>query len=95
MTVLAALPHQNSIHANTLGVVLVPATGPVVEVGRDKDQTEEHMSKKATDPVCGMRVNPDSAAASVEHDGNTYYFCAKHCAQTFKADPATYAGAVA
>lgn len=53
------------------------------------------MSQKVTDPVCGMRVNPDSAAASAEHDGSTYYFCAKHCAETFKADPATYAGTVA
>ncbi|MHB1064072.1 MAG: YHS domain-containing protein [Georgenia sp.] len=50
------------------------------------------MSQKVLDPVCGMSVKPDSAAASAEHDGKTYYFCAKHCAETFKADPAKYAG---
>src|SRR5438093_869922 len=30
----------------------------------------------ATDPVCGMTVDPARAAASVTHDGHTYYFCA-------------------
>ena len=34
-----------------------------------------------------MDVNPGAAAASVEHDGRTYYFCSKHCAQKFQADP--------
>ena len=27
------------------------------------------------DPVCGMTINPDTAAASREVDGRTYYFC--------------------
>lgn len=40
-----------------------------------------------TDPVCGMRVDPAKAAASAEHNGRTYYFCCKGCAERFKADP--------
>ena len=43
-----------------------------------------------TDPVCGMEVNPDSAAAKVEHDGGIYYFCSTSCAEKFKADPDKY-----
>lgn len=39
------------------------------------------------DPVCGMTVNPSSAAASANHAGQTYYFCSKHCQQKFQADP--------
>lgn len=42
------------------------------------------------DPVCGMKVNPDSAAGSYEHAGTTYYFCATHCLNKFKADPDSY-----
>jgi Cu+-exporting ATPase len=47
---------------------------------------------QAVDPVCGMKVDPKSAAGSVEHGGTTYYFCSRHCVSAFKADPARYAG---
>jgi len=46
----------------------------------------------AIDPVCGMTVEPDTAAAKVEHGGKAYYFCSQHCAHAFKADPARYLG---
>jgi P-type Cu+ transporter len=42
------------------------------------------------DPVCGMDVNPASAAASIEHEGKTYYFCSKGCAKKFSANPSAY-----
>ncbi len=42
------------------------------------------------DPVCGMAVDPATAAAQTEHDGTTYYFCCPHCAEKFKANPQTY-----
>lgn len=78
-------------------VVRVPATDPVVEIGRDKEDTptlmEEHiMSQKVLDPVCGMSIDPTTAAATVEHEGRTYYFCSTHCAAGFRADPAKYTG---
>ena len=44
----------------------------------------------ATDPVCGMRVEPATAAGSHRHGGVTYYFCGKHCLARFKADPGKY-----
>jgi len=40
----------------------------------------------ATDPVCGMTVDRDSALRAV-HDGRTFYFCGEHCRQRFQADP--------
>lgn len=43
------------------------------------------------DPVCGMQVDPKSAAGSVERDGKTYYFCSAGCQQQFEADPEKYA----
>jgi Cu+-exporting ATPase len=42
------------------------------------------------DPVCGMTVEPESAAAAWEHEGEVYYFCSKGCMDAFKADPAHY-----
>lgn len=43
-----------------------------------------------TDPVCGMKVDPKSAAGSHDHDGTTYYFCSKSCLAKFQADPARF-----
>lgn len=45
---------------------------------------------QVTDPVCGMTIDDASAAATVEHAGTTYYFCAPGCAATFRKDPASY-----
>ena len=45
----------------------------------------------ATDPVCGMTVEPAKAAGSAEHGGSRYYFCSKHCLARFNADPGKYA----
>ena len=45
---------------------------------------------RMTDPVCGMTVDPQSAAGMHEHHGIKYYFCSKHCLAAFKADPAKY-----
>ena len=42
------------------------------------------------DPVCGMTVDPARAAATVEHDGQKYYFCGRGCAERFKADPDSF-----
>jgi Cu+-exporting ATPase len=42
------------------------------------------------DPVCGMSVDPNKAAAQVEHGGKTYYFCASGCAKRFEQTPEKY-----
>ena len=42
------------------------------------------------DLVCGMQVDPQSAAGMHEHGGTKYYFCSKHCLAQFKSDPAKY-----
>ena len=43
-----------------------------------------------TDPVCGMKVGPSSAAGTHEHKGVKYFFCSIHCVAQFKADPEKY-----
>jgi Cu+-exporting ATPase len=46
------------------------------------------------DPVCGMTVDPARAAAHVDREGTTYYFCSKGCAARFSADPTKYLSGV-
>jgi Cu+-exporting ATPase len=48
---------------------------------------------KQKDPVCGMLVAPEKAAANIEHAGNTYFFCSKGCAERFKREPETFLSA--
>jgi len=38
-----------------------------------------------TDPICGMNVRPERAAATSERDGSTYYFCSVGCKERFDA----------
>ncbi|MCC7498796.1 MAG: YHS domain-containing protein [Bryobacterales bacterium] len=42
------------------------------------------------DPVCGMQVNPASAAGKSEYQGKTYYFCNAGCKRKFDQNPQQY-----
>jgi YHS domain-containing protein len=44
----------------------------------------------ARDPVCGMMVTPQKAAAKREYKGKTYYFCLPSCEAAFNRDPEKY-----
>ena len=47
-------------------------------------------SALAKDPVCGMSVDPATAAATSEYSGTTYYFCNPGCAAKFEQNPTQY-----
>ena len=53
-----------------------PAGEPVVEVGNPGPV-------KAIDPVCGMEIDTEDAAATVDSDGTRYYFCSTGCRDEF------------
>jgi len=42
------------------------------------------------DPVCGMSVDPANAAAKIEYQGKSYFFCSKRCGERFSANPARF-----
>src|SRR5215510_3934529 len=42
------------------------------------------------DPVCGMTVEPATAAGKFDYEGETYYFCSPNCLRKFSADPQAY-----
>ena len=46
----------------------------------------------SVDPVCGMNVDEEKAAAKSEYKGETYYFCAQGCKVAFDKDPEKYVG---
>jgi Cu+-exporting ATPase len=52
---------------------------------------QEDVMAMVTDPVCGMKIDTDDAAATAEYEGKTYYFCSEACRDAFVADPAAYA----
>ena len=45
----------------------------------------------ATDPVCGMSVDPTTATHIATHGGEQHYFCSAGCLAKFEADPDHYA----
>lgn len=50
------------------------------------------VEKKAlvTDPVCGMKIDPDAAYSKIEHEGRVIYFCSRMCEEEFKKNPKKY-----
>jgi len=50
-------------------------------------------SKTATDPVCGMTVDPHTTPHRHTHQGHPYYFCSAGCRAKFAADSEKYLGA--
>ena len=44
------------------------------------------------DPVCGMMVESDHAAAESTHGSQHYYFCSTTCRDRFEGNPAQFLG---
>jgi Cu+-exporting ATPase len=44
----------------------------------------------AIDPVCGMTVDKNAPAGTVEFEGRTYFFCSQQCVKKFRDDPVRY-----
>jgi Cu+-exporting ATPase len=68
----------------------VAAFEPQVQVG----STHGHDAAggaTVTDPVCGMLVDPETAAARRDTPVGTVYFCSEGCAAAFDAEPQRYA----
>lgn len=42
---------------------------------------------RVQDPICGMDVDPATAARRAEEEGTTYYFCGARCLDAFRKDP--------
>ena len=51
---------------------------------------ERRLVSEHIDPVCGMSVDPESAAATQDYNGQTYYFCSASCVEKFRQTPQKY-----
>jgi putative ABC transport system ATP-binding protein len=51
-----------------------------------EDGEFKEMVTMATDPVCGMAVEREKAAATLGWAGTTYYFCSKGCRAEFESN---------
>ncbi|MDN3027851.1 heavy metal translocating P-type ATPase [Streptomyces sp. S.PB5] len=61
---------------------------PRVESGADRAAApEQHAASTVTDPVCGMELEPATAAAQRRTEHGIHYFCSTHCAAAFDAAP--------
>jgi YHS domain-containing protein len=57
--------------------------------GMTMDQ-HEGQGAHTIDPVCGMEVDPATAAGSSEYEGVTYYFCSVGCKRQFDKEPQVF-----
>ena len=53
------------------------------------ERSEDHAATE-TDPVCGMKVDPETAPHHYELGGTTYHFCSQRCRDRFAANPDQY-----
>ncbi len=56
---------------------------------RDHQRTPEGTAILVTDPVCGMTVSPQTARR-YDYEGQTSFFCSRHCQKRFRANPGPY-----
>src|SRR6185437_2121993 len=56
------------------------------------DRSTQRGSVGASDPVCGMTVNPAVTPHHAQHHGADYYFCNAGCRAKFTAAPEKYIG---
>lgn len=60
------------------------------ESSLEPSATDDETAELATDPVCGMDVDPATDPPTVEHGGETYRFCCEGCADSFRDEPESY-----
>ena len=66
---------------------LHPGEGPHEH---EHDPSHHVEDEEMTDPVCGMTVTPETAAAAWMYEGRSYYFCSTACWERFRKDPEGY-----
>jgi YHS domain-containing protein/predicted SnoaL-like aldol condensation-catalyzing enzyme len=73
---------------NTVRSGQVASSLMVFDTGPFRSTTRE--GGDSLDPVCGMTVDPATAAAHRSHRAHDYHFCSKGCAELFDAAPDHY-----
>ncbi|MDD2733596.1 MAG: heavy metal translocating P-type ATPase [Desulfuromonadaceae bacterium] len=61
-------------------------------ISNDTEHAAIHDNQQSIDPVCGMTVDIAAPAATLLHEGTTYFFCSTHCLEKFKTSPDSFTG---
>jgi Cu+-exporting ATPase len=51
---------------------------------------QDGQAQHATDPVCGIEVDPATGPGASEYQGTTSYFCSVGCKWRFDKDPQVF-----
>jgi len=75
-------------------IILLPTVMPLMRSRAEKQPRDTRASQKevamAKDPVCGMEVDPVTAAGTSDYKGQSYYFCNLSCKKSFEEEPEKY-----
>ncbi|MFY9588400.1 MAG: heavy metal translocating P-type ATPase [Actinomycetota bacterium] len=83
---------MNANRLRTFRPAPLPAAGDRIEsvVVEVLEPKKEDTMATVHDPVCGMDIDPATAAGSMEYEGKTYYFCSTSCLERFSAKPEAF-----
>lgn len=99
-----AIPLAAGILYN-FGIVVSPAIGALLmslstvivainsqTLRKYEPKIAEFMEKKhvTTDPVCGMKLEPENAYTKIEREGSVIYFCSRDCEEKFRKNTRRY-----
>ncbi|MEK6252891.1 MAG: YHS domain-containing protein, partial [Actinomycetota bacterium] len=74
------VPAGIDLGARTPAEIALSILAKIVAVRRDQPAS----ATTAIDPVCGMTVAAVASTPSVQHDGETVYFCCEGCKAEFE-----------
>ncbi len=87
-----ACPAGIEIGSETLPEIALSVMAEIVRVRRASGEPQLAVENVATDPICGMTVDIETAKYSSVVDGKTFYFCCLRCKETFDRPQITQIG---
>ena len=76
-------PAGIEIGSETLPEIALSVMAEIVRLRRASGEPQLAVENVATDPICGMTVDIETAKYSSVIDGKTFYFCCLRCKETF------------